>query len=77
MEFNTDLLAKGNSSENFPDLYSLNAEFCFPGRLPSVWRICKGRWKELDPAAFISSHPQYREATEVNAVMPTVPGVLW
>lgn len=35
MEFSTDLLAKSNHSENFPDLYSLNAEFCFPGRLPS------------------------------------------
>lgn len=35
MEFSTELLAKSNPSENFPDLYSLNAEFCFPGRLPS------------------------------------------
>lgn len=77
MKYRTDPLSKGNSSEKFTDLYSLTAEFCFLGSLFSVWRICKGRWKGLDPAAFISSHPQYKEVTQVNAVMPAVPGVAY
>lgn len=77
MKCRTDLSTKGNSSEKFTDLYSLTTEFCFPGGLPSLWRIGKGRWKGLDPAAFISSHPQYKEAAQINALMPTVSGVVY
>lgn len=77
MKCRTDLSTKGNSSEKFTDLCSLTNECCFPSRLLSLWRTCKGRWKELDPAAFISSHPQYKEAAQINAVMPTESGVAY